>query len=165
MGYPAWPAGRTCIRLCFCICMFQDSVPAGSYNDPFLSSVCDNWVQLVAKTLMSTRCEDTIKIKNKKYAVLGQGNEHNFWLGPEFERQADFWAKFVEEADPWPLLFFFFSEHFAGNYPWIFIMHLEQDRYGESTSTFRSCLCAVCFLFFLAMLDDSFCHLISAHAF
>ena len=22
------------------ICMFQDSVPAGSYNDPFLSSVC-----------------------------------------------------------------------------------------------------------------------------
>ena len=21
-------------------CMFQDSVPAGSYNDPFLSSVC-----------------------------------------------------------------------------------------------------------------------------
>jgi len=97
--------------------MFQDSVPAGSYNDPFLSSVCDNWVQLVAKTLMSTRCEDTIKIKNKKYAVLGQGNEHNFWLGPEFERQADFWAKFVEEADPWPLLFFFFPEHFAGNYP------------------------------------------------
>ena len=24
----------------FLICMFQDSVPAGSYNDPFLSSVC-----------------------------------------------------------------------------------------------------------------------------
>ena len=24
------------------ICMFQDSVPAGSYNDPFLSSVCDS---------------------------------------------------------------------------------------------------------------------------
>ena len=22
------------------VCMFQDSVPAGSYNDPFLSSVC-----------------------------------------------------------------------------------------------------------------------------
>ena len=26
------------------ICMFQDSVPAGSYNDPFLSSVCDKVV-------------------------------------------------------------------------------------------------------------------------
>ena len=27
--------------LVFClICMFQDSVPAGSYNDPVLSSVC-----------------------------------------------------------------------------------------------------------------------------
>ena len=25
----------------YLICMFQDSVPAGSYNDPFLSSVCD----------------------------------------------------------------------------------------------------------------------------
>ena len=24
----------------YLICMFQDSVPAGSYNDPFLSSVC-----------------------------------------------------------------------------------------------------------------------------
>ena len=24
--------------------MFQDSVPAGSYNDPFLSSVCDKVV-------------------------------------------------------------------------------------------------------------------------
>ena len=24
----------------FLICMFQDSVPAGSYNDPVLSSVC-----------------------------------------------------------------------------------------------------------------------------
>ena len=24
------------------ICMFQDSVPAGSYNDPFLSSVCES---------------------------------------------------------------------------------------------------------------------------
>ena len=69
--------------------------------------VCGNWIQLVNR-LMSTRCEDTIKIKNQKYEVLGQGNEHNFWLGPEFERQADFWAKFVEEADPWPLLFFFF---------------------------------------------------------
>ena len=26
--------------LSYLICMFQDSVPAGSYNDPFLSSVC-----------------------------------------------------------------------------------------------------------------------------
>ena len=25
----------------YLICMFQDSVPAGSYNDPFLSSVCE----------------------------------------------------------------------------------------------------------------------------
>ena len=25
----------------YLICMFQDSVPAGSYNDPFLSSVCN----------------------------------------------------------------------------------------------------------------------------
>ena len=24
----------------YLVCMFQDSVPAGSYNDPFLSSVC-----------------------------------------------------------------------------------------------------------------------------
>ena len=24
----------------YLICMFQDSVPTGSYNDPFLSSVC-----------------------------------------------------------------------------------------------------------------------------
>ena len=24
----------------YLICMFQDSVPAGSYNDPFLSNVC-----------------------------------------------------------------------------------------------------------------------------
>ena len=24
----------------YLMCMFQDSVPAGSYNDPFLSSVC-----------------------------------------------------------------------------------------------------------------------------
>ena len=24
----------------YLICMFQDSVPDGSYNDPFLSSVC-----------------------------------------------------------------------------------------------------------------------------
>ena len=28
----------------YLICMFQDSVPAGSYNDPFLSSVCDRAV-------------------------------------------------------------------------------------------------------------------------
>ena len=28
------------------ICMFQDSVPAGSYNDPFLSSVCVCCVRL-----------------------------------------------------------------------------------------------------------------------
>ena len=27
----------------YLICMFQDSVPAGSYNDPFLSSVCVCW--------------------------------------------------------------------------------------------------------------------------
>ena len=60
-------------------------------------------------------CKDIIKIKNKQPEVLGQGNEHNFWLGPEFERQADFWAKFVQEADPW-LLFIFFSGHSAGNY-------------------------------------------------
>ena len=77
MGYPAWPAGRTCIFslqfwltwhaakprtaqlyfhftvvaiwylisvinmaiLIFWICTLQDSVPAGSYNDPFFSSV------------------------------------------------------------------------------------------------------------------------------
>ena len=30
----------------FLICMFQDSVPAGSYNDPFLSSV----ISMVAPT-------------------------------------------------------------------------------------------------------------------
>ena len=30
-----------------------------------------------------------------------KGNEHNFWLGPEFERGADFWSKFIAEADPW----------------------------------------------------------------
>ena len=28
------------LHLSYLICMFQDSVPAGSYNDPFLSSVC-----------------------------------------------------------------------------------------------------------------------------
>lgn len=27
------------------------------------------------------------------------GNEHNFWLGPEFERAPDFWSHFVEEAE------------------------------------------------------------------
>ena len=30
----------------YLICMFQDSVPAGSYNDPFLSSV----ISMVAPT-------------------------------------------------------------------------------------------------------------------
>ena len=30
----------------YLICMFQDSVPAGSYNDPFLSSV---WGGVVSK--------------------------------------------------------------------------------------------------------------------
>ena len=47
-GYLAWSARRTCkfhrdgtvFGVSFPICMFQDSVPAGSYNDPFLSSVC-----------------------------------------------------------------------------------------------------------------------------
>jgi len=29
-----------CNFVSYLICMFQDSVPAGSYNDPFLSSVC-----------------------------------------------------------------------------------------------------------------------------
>ena len=32
--------GNGCFVVSFLICMFQDSVPAGSYNDPFLSSVC-----------------------------------------------------------------------------------------------------------------------------
>ena len=31
--------GNGCFVVSFLICMFQDSVPAGSYNDPFLSSV------------------------------------------------------------------------------------------------------------------------------
>ena len=30
----------------YLICMFQDSVPAGSYNDPFLSCVCGPSVQM-----------------------------------------------------------------------------------------------------------------------
>ena len=30
----------------YLICMFQDSVPAGSYNDPFLSSVCVSSVKM-----------------------------------------------------------------------------------------------------------------------
>ena len=28
-------------QACLHVCMFQDSVPAGSYNDPFLSSVSE----------------------------------------------------------------------------------------------------------------------------
>ena len=42
----------------YLICMFQDSVPAGSYNDPFLSSVCDRAVcvkELCVKVLCVTR--------------------------------------------------------------------------------------------------------------
>ncbi|CAJ1344223.1 unnamed protein product, partial [Effrenium voratum] len=27
------------------------------------------------------------------------GSEHNFWLGPEFEREAGFWASFVDQAE------------------------------------------------------------------
>ena len=36
------------------ICMFQDSVPAGSYNDPFLSSVCISGLPILCKELIPT---------------------------------------------------------------------------------------------------------------
>eukprot|EP00440_Ansanella_granifera_P008362 gb/GFBE01009059.1/.p1 GENE.gb/GFBE01009059.1/~~gb/GFBE01009059.1/.p1 ORF type:complete len:275 (+),score=47.37 gb/GFBE01009059.1/:1-825(+) len=30
---------------------------------------------------------------------LCPGKEHNFWLGPEFERDSDFWEDFIQEAE------------------------------------------------------------------
>ena len=38
---PLFVGGNVCFCVSHLICMFQDSVPAGSYNDPFLSSVCE----------------------------------------------------------------------------------------------------------------------------
>ena len=49
----------------YLICMFQDSVPAGSYNDPFLSSVCVWGQPLFPRDLQ------ICKLFN--FSILGQG--------------------------------------------------------------------------------------------
>ena len=38
--------------------MFQDSVPAGSYNDPFLSSVCVNHLKRCKTSMFRSRFHD-----------------------------------------------------------------------------------------------------------
>ena len=43
---PLFVGGNVCLCVSYLICVFQDSVPAGSYNDPFLSSV----ISMVAPT-------------------------------------------------------------------------------------------------------------------
>ena len=45
--HPLFVGYFVCFVVSYLICMFQDSVPAGSYNDPFLSSV----IPMVAPTL------------------------------------------------------------------------------------------------------------------
>ncbi|CAL1161447.1 unnamed protein product [Cladocopium goreaui] len=82
-------------------------------TDLFLKEACDFGMKAVAGEAFDSwppeqrGREITVYIFQNHTAYNGggpmmgycPGNEHNFWLGPEFERQADFWAKFVEEAE------------------------------------------------------------------
>ena len=50
----------------YLICMFQDSVPAGSYNDPFLSSVC-----VAGFCLLPGTCGDHARRTPKRVVARG----------------------------------------------------------------------------------------------
>ena len=60
----------------YLICMFQDSVPAGSYNDPFLSSVCVCARKLTTKD-KEKNCRQSKKRSKDNRKTKNAGREDN----------------------------------------------------------------------------------------